>query len=198
VEQQRFWPGEFLVIFLSADAFRALSRPFRQTVAGLNIDAAKIEATKDMGGLVASATNLALSVELYLKALRMPTGLSPNQTHNLDELYAELPRDLRQSVEAAYEATAKPAPDSVIALNLPIKRKDGPEVRPPEPVGPDHSLPAVLQRSRRLFETWRYLYETAASGKVFQPYEFHYLGVAADVLHLHAAQFAPGISGRRI
>jgi hypothetical protein len=47
VEQQRFWPGEFLVVFLSAAAFRALSRPFRQTVAGLNIDAAKIEATKD-------------------------------------------------------------------------------------------------------------------------------------------------------
>ena len=96
---QRFWAGEFLVVFLSADAFRACSRPFRQKVAGLSIDAAKTEATKDLGGLVASATNLALSVELYLKALRMPTGLAPNRTHALDELYADLPQDLRESVE---------------------------------------------------------------------------------------------------
>jgi HEPN domain-containing protein len=176
------------MVFLSADAFRASSRPFRQKVAGLSIDAASREATKDLGGLMASATNLALSVELYLKALRMATGRAPNRIHALDKLYADLPQDLRQSVEAAYGARPKPALDGeAIAVDLSIKRKDGPEeVRPPKTVKPDHSLPLVLQRSSAVFETWRYLYESGELGKVNPRYEFHYLGVAADVLHEHA------------
>ena len=98
------------MVFLSADAFRTCSHPFRQKVAGLSIDAAIAEAIKDFGGLAASATNLALSVELYLKGLRMATALVPNRIHALDELYADLPKDLHQSIEAAYEATPKPAP----------------------------------------------------------------------------------------
>jgi hypothetical protein len=187
-KQQRLWAGEFLLVFLSADAFRACSRSFRQKVAGLSIGAANTEATKDMGGLVASAANLALSVELYLKALRMATGRAPNRVHALGKLYADLPQDLRQSVEAAYEAIPKPAPaGEAIALDLSIKRKDGPEeVRPPKPLKPDHSLASVLQRSSVVFETWRYLYEAGELGKVNPRYEFHYLGVAADVLHSHA------------
>jgi hypothetical protein len=195
----RLWAGEFLLVFLSADAFRACSRPFRQKVAGLSIDAAMAEAIKDSGGLVASATNLALSVELYLKALRMVTGLAPIRTHALDELYADLPQNLRQSVEAAYEATPKPPPvGKAIALDLSIKRKDGPEeVRQPEPVKPDHSLPSVLQRSSAVFVKWRYLYEAGELGKVNPRYEFHYLGVAADVLHSHAGQVAQRIKGTR-
>jgi len=198
-KQQRLWAGEFLLVFLSADAFRACSRPFRQKVAGLSIDAAIAEAIKDFGGLVASATTLALSVELYLKALRMVTGLAPIRTHALGELYADLPQDLRQSVEAAYEATPKPAPvGEAIALDLSIKRKDGPEeVSPPKTVKPDQSLASVLQRSSALFETWRYLYEAGELGKVNPRYEFHYLGVAADVLHAHAGQVAQGIRGTR-
>ncbi len=122
-KQQRLWAGEFLLVFLSADAFRACSRPLRQKVTGLSIDAAIAEAIKDLGGLVASATNLALSVELYLKGLRMATGLAPNRIHALDELYADLPKDLRQSIEATYEATPKPAPvGKDIALDLSINR----------------------------------------------------------------------------
>src|SRR4030095_2840766 len=71
------------------------------------------------------------------------------------------------------------------------------EVRPPEPLEPDHSLPSVLQRSSAVFETWRYLYEAGELGKVNPRYEFHYLGVAADVLHAHAGQVAQGIRGTR-
>ena len=89
-KQQRLWAGEFLLVFLSADAFRACSRPFRQKVAGLSIDAAIAKAIKDFGGLVASATTLALSVELYLKALRMVMGLAPILVDRIYETIAEI------------------------------------------------------------------------------------------------------------
>jgi hypothetical protein len=71
------------------------------------------------------------------------------------------------------------------------------KVRPLKPVQPDHSLSSVLQRSSAVFETWRYLCEAGELGKVNPRYEFHYLGVAADVLHSHAEQVAQGIQGSR-
>jgi len=44
----------------------------------------------------------------------------------------------------------------------------------------------VLQRSRDVFEVWRYLYEQGAPGTVTRrAYEFYFLGIAADVLRAH-------------
>jgi hypothetical protein len=172
---------DVVTLLLSADAFRECSRPFRQKVAGLRTDAASAEASKDLGGMVASATNLALSVELYLKALRMVSGLPENPTHNLHTLYTELPLDLRQSAEAVYEAKPKPNPAGE-AIGMAITR---PKNTPPPKIGTDYSLPSILDRSSAVFETWRYPHEADKPGKARQRYEFHYLGVAADVLHEH-------------
>src|SRR5262245_56346448 len=129
----------------------------------------------------------------------MVTGLAPIRTHALGDLYLDLPQDLRQSVEAAYEATPKPAPaGQAFALDLSITRKDWPEeVRPPKPVKLDKSLASVLHRSSAVFKTWRYLYDAGELGKVIPRYEFHYLGVAADVLHAHAEQVAQRIRGTK-
>jgi hypothetical protein len=192
-EWQRLWAGEFLMAFRSADAFRASSRPFRQKIAGLQNKSVAREANNDVGGMIASAVTLALSVELYLKTLQMISG-PPNQGHELHKLYAALPNDLRQSIEAAYEATPKPAPEEPAFLEFSVAREGGPsEARPPKAEKVDHSLLAVLERSSRVFERWRYLYEAGESERVNDPYEFHYLGVAADVLHSHAERVCAGI-----
>jgi hypothetical protein len=159
------------MIFASADGFRACSRRFRQKVAGLSMDAASTEASKDLGGMVASATTIGLSIELYLKWFRMIYRLPSNKTHDLDVLCADLPADLRASIEEAYEAAPKkPVVGEAIGIDLTkgTDRSRG--------IGKDHSLRSVLKRSSRVFEDWRYRYETGEPGKVQLPYEFHYLG----------------------
>ena len=56
-------------------------------------------ALKDLGGLIASATILSLSVELYLKSLRMILGMSIPDKHHLWSLYKVLPSNIRSDIE---------------------------------------------------------------------------------------------------
>jgi hypothetical protein len=55
------------VAIQAADSFRALSKPFLDHVAGCDINTANARAAQDFGGMIASATSLALAVELYLR-----------------------------------------------------------------------------------------------------------------------------------
>jgi hypothetical protein len=101
-------PGDAEIVLLSADGFRACSRPFREKVAKRGNEEAIREGRKDKGGMVASAVNLAFSVELYLKALRIIHTLPPSRTHDLGQLYAELPRQTRQFLEREYVHSPDP------------------------------------------------------------------------------------------
>ena len=47
---------------------------------------------------MASAVNLAFSIELYLKALRAIHNKPTRRGHYLAELYTELPKELRQDL----------------------------------------------------------------------------------------------------
>src|SRR6266487_1480225 len=97
-------PGDALIVLQSADAFRRAARSFCEQVARLPTDEAMAEARKDIGAMIAAATNLAFAIELYMKALRIIYGLGPKWTHHLGKLYADLPSRLRHSIEVAYEA----------------------------------------------------------------------------------------------
>lgn len=172
-------PGELYVIFVSADAFRASAQSFRQKVAGLSPQAAAAGAAEDLGGVVVAATNLAFAVELYLKGFRRVYSQPPpprNVGHNLGLLYADLPQDLTQSIEAMYAATPKPA--GAWGLHFAM---DAPSAAP----AVDYSLASVFDRSSRIFEVWRYMHEAGEK----PTFEFHYLGAVADALHAHAQQF---------
>lgn len=168
----------------SADAFRACSRPFLQHVTAKTwqVNAVNQEAAKDVGGLVGSATNLALSVELYLKALWILHGSRVPETHHLWTLYKHLRPDLRSLIEDHYNTIPKRPDDEAIAFQFQIAptgtvwAEDPPFVR-------DDSLPGVLKRSSDAFLTWRYFYEAGRPGRtVFLEYDFHFLGLVADVL----------------
>lgn len=161
------------MVFRSAKAFRANAQPFRDTMAQTkDIKDAAREALQNLGEMAAAATNLALSVELNLKGLAITSGFSPLEIHELDALYQDLPKPLRDSIEAKYNAAPKAAKGQAVGVSVgaPTKRST------------DHSLLSVLRRSNVVFETWRYLHEALKPGKAIQGYEFHYLGTAADVL----------------
>ena len=78
------------VAILAGDAFFALSEPFTKEMLGKDIDPPPQITGQFISALIASATTLALGVELYLKALRMQAGLPIPKTHHLLSLYRGL------------------------------------------------------------------------------------------------------------
>ncbi len=192
-------PGDAGIVLQSADAFRTAARPFCERVTQLPTQEAMAEARKAMGTMIAAATNLAFAVELYMKALRIIYGLGPKRIHDLGQLYADFSSPLRRSIEATYEAVPKPdVTRYATSLGISITHKDAPlEERTAIPRGePDESMRAVLERSSNVFETFRYLYDEGEQGRVTRrPFEYHYLGVAADALRTHVVQ---GLEGKLV
>ena len=144
---------------------------------------------QDLGALIASATNLALSVELYLKALLITLGLPVPRTHDLVDLYTRIPGDLKSSLEARYKA--RPAPAKVYASALQVALSVGPATDQeldrlgdqPQSDLENNSLPSVLGRCRDAFQSWRYIHEGGVPGSVaLYNYEFHYLHGVAETL----------------
>jgi len=130
--------------------------------------------------------NLAFSIELYLKAVRILDGSRPSAHHHLDDLYAELPGPVRASLERAYDSAPKGKPGQPKSLAIRIRSTEATTAGPPAPSPSDESLRAVLHRSRDVFKVWRYLHEQGEPGNVkWLLYEFHFLGIAADVFHEH-------------
>jgi hypothetical protein len=158
-------PRDAYIVLKTGDAFRKVSDSFCQRMSALPLEESKQEADKDKGGMIAAATCLAFAVELYIKALRMLNRLGPKRIHYLDELYSDLPNNLRRSIEKRYNAGMG---TSSRALVVNITHKDATSqerMKKPQPEV-DQSLLGVLKRSRDVFTTWRYLYDQGEPAKV--------------------------------
>jgi hypothetical protein len=176
------------VAIVAADAFREQSQAFLQGV-GPASGTAHEHAVQDYGDMIASATSLALSVELYLKALRILVGFRVPAHHDLWALFKGLPKELKESIERHYASLwdhhGSDVHTSVASVGSFSKEQlaetndaDGPQ---------DNSLRSVLKRSKDAFQTWRYLHERGNCTKISEfSYEFYYLGAAADVMQAHA------------
>lgn len=186
-------PADAVTVLRVANAFRECSRPFCEKVGSIPPNQVRQVEDKDFGGMIASATNLAFAIELYMKALRILNQLGPMRTHDLAKLYMNLPEELRQAIKATYDAAQKKLDPSqpARALTVTISHRDAPQedrVRIPTSMF-DASLRAVLERSRALFDEWRYLYDQGEPGKVKQVYyEYQWLEAAADALRQHVTQ----------
>jgi|SRR4029450_8415401 hypothetical protein len=186
-------PGDAVTVIQAANAFREHSRPFCEKARFSAPYQVRPVEDDDFGAMVASATNLAFAIELYVKALRMLNKLGPMHTHDLFNLYASLPKSLRLAIEATYEAGLKKLdPSASPFVVVRIAHRDAPqedrsriEQLPPDVA--NTSLERVLERSRDLFERWRYLYDQGEHGTVkWLCYEYRWLEVAADALGQHA------------
>ena len=190
-------PGDPGGALATADAFRVLSHPFIQKIAGRN-NASEI-ALQDIGGMIASATSLTLALELYLKALCLITRRSIQQEHNLWVLYRSLRDDVRRSLEAMYDGAVSTPDGQTIELDVVVS------LTPDEPIPPDRrtapkdrSLPSTLKKSADAFSTWRYLYGAAGPNQPARiSFDFHCLGVASDVVRTHAVAILEGAERMR-
>ena len=81
---------DYRFAFQCAESFFGLANPYLEKI-GADLNGGVMAASKDPGGLISSATNLALALELYLKSLRAGLELSVPETHNLWSLYKTLP-----------------------------------------------------------------------------------------------------------
>lgn len=171
----------------SADAFLKLSKSFLDSV-GTDMQSSHQRAVRDLGGMIASATNLSLAVELYLKSLRLLQSLDPTTDHDLWALFQGLPEWLKDSVAREYQKNNKGVPTGVaVSFELAMAPRvpgeaEVQELNRQRPAN-DNSLDAVLKRSRNAFQTWRYLHEKGDSQRIVMfRYDFHFLGCAAMAL----------------
>ena len=139
------------------------------------------------GDLAVCATNLAFALEIYLKCLRTQVGLPvrPQASgHDLWALYKDLPPQIKREIEKRYEREiekryerARTHPNLAYAsITFALSK------RPGTPIWSDFSkksmrLGNVLERSKNVFVTWRYVFEfrKAEDDDSHQLHEFEYL-----------------------
>ena len=164
------------------------AQPF---IAKLNADIALANerAVQDIGGLVASVTNLTLAIELYLKGLLLWNSVPAPKTHDLPTLYKLLPASVAASVQVDFVRQLELAAP-VNGIELELTRANDAQERNPEPTGPpDMSLSAVLTRNADAFVIWRYLFSlNPKPGSEYLAYEHDSLNSLANALRAQYGQ----------
>lgn len=129
---------------------------------------------QNFGNLVVCATNLSFALELYLKSLLALLGLQVPNTHDLLKLYNNLPSEIKSEIEERYER-GRTTPSPVHASITVAKA-----IRPETPKWSDNTVESkalanVLERSKDMFKTWRYIFEGQPKEEGFHSYKFEYL-----------------------
>lgn len=168
---------------LAADAFAKNSRLFIDSLPK-DINQSANAAVRNLGGLVASATNLALAAELYLKSLIILLHMDIPNTHELWVIFRRLPLELRREIEKEFDSSCESLPEQAVGLQLDLWAGGEPETPLPDiPSEGKYDLKSVLRRSSNAFVTWRYIYEKGEEGKhVLFDYEYGRLGVFCGIL----------------
>lgn len=183
-------PGNAALAMRSADEFRNLSQPFL-AFTGTDLNTSQHKAVQHLGGMIASATSLALAVELYLKAAHLLRNKHAPRTHDLWALFKNLPEPTKTSILSVYDSIPLPPLGIAVSFNLEITKGPFENDIPPRPSSaPDNSLPGVLARCKDAFQTWRYLYEQGEQDRVMTfTYEFHNLNRAAESVRRQVAPY---------
>lgn len=168
------------------NAYFGLVRPWLDRL-GAGLQQGADAAATDAATVFGVATNMALSLELYLKAIRIGLGLSSQDTHNLWSLYKSIPNDVKARLEAAYDAkVGAMTPTRQFELEICIQRGGDPSehVEFPKSIKRSKELPALLKRSAFMFVAWRYVHESvpATQKYAFFTFEHSLLRAACETL----------------
>lgn len=159
--------------FVSAGAFQRLAEHYIPRIA-TDVKEGTYDPSAQLGHLVACAVNLAFALELYLKTLLGLLQLKIPQHHDLRNLYDALPEEAKSEIEKTYEESWR---SQWLGKRAAITVAKGPSDRP---TWKDYSseskdLTALLERSRDVFQTWRYVYEfTEPKDEAYQFHQFEY------------------------
>lgn len=162
--------ADYAVLVECAEAFQKTGESFIDAIHQRIPGGSSWKPPSGLGELVCCATNLGFGLELYLKALLVRFGKAYPHEHDLSKLYATLPAKVKHSIERKYNEYLKFIPPEVYAS---ITVAKGPKVPPKwsDYAGESQDLASVLNRSRDVFSSWRYLFEVRFEGT--DPYEIH-------------------------
>ncbi len=163
----------------SASAFQDLANNFIEPARIVEPEQAKQFAMNNLGHLIASATNMSLAIEIYLKAILSHLNIEPKNTHNLLKLFDSLPDKIGDELESKYNDLPKSHTGKVGCFHLlPKSDEDFSDKK--------FGIRAILESSKDAFVTWRYLYEhMEAKDRNDVIYEFHSLEKFASILKEH-------------
>ena len=165
-------PGYDLKLAInSADNFRAISQAFTKTLHGVGLNDFH-EQQYQLGTIVSSATNLSLSLEIFLKAVYMICRMPVPAEHHLWSLFSGLPEVAQVSIKRSYDAANKSDGAELAALRIYSSKTAAQPKSAPKP-GPI-DLKSVLVRSGNAFVTWRYFYERDEDQE-WQLFEYEFL-----------------------
>lgn len=156
-----------------ADAFQRLAELFIGRI-GTDVKEGRQDPSTEFGDLVACATNLSLALELYMKALITQLELTVPKDHDLRSLFDTLPQQVKTQIEEVYDKAWRSQWNGRRAS---ITIAKGPYDEPPwsDYSNESKDLGALLQRSRDVFCSWRYIYEfTEPEGSPYQFHQFEY------------------------
>jgi hypothetical protein len=144
----------------------------------------------ELGNVVVCATNLAFAAELYLKGLLIQLGQDVPMSHNLQKLYGAIDQPVRLLIESVYN---KALPGEIQRLGglVSFMFAKGPLEQPRwNEYKVSKNLPDLLARSKDLFISWRYVFESSlpeGSSYDFHQFEYGLLRCATEVLRVELA-----------
>lgn len=174
----------------AAEGFRELSKVFTNKL-GNDLNKARDIALNDLGGMIASSTNLSFAIELYIKAVIGELQIQIPEHHDLLSLYEVLPSNLRKEIEKNYnkgrdDQKAKyPTLVSEIHLALSSSEISDEELEEWDDNNPkdiEHSIESMLTKHKNMFVTWRYIYEVESDDLIVYYYPYSYLDLLCEVL----------------
>lgn len=154
---------------VSAEAFQRLAEPFIARIAQ-DVKGGVQDPSNELGDLVASAANLGFALELYIKTLLEQLETTVPKHHDLGRLYQALPPEVKTEVEQRYDCAWR---TQWYGKRASITVAKGPL---DEPAWNDYrneskDLAPLLERSKDMFQTWRYVYEFTRPDDT--PYQYH-------------------------
>ncbi|MCK4850313.1 MAG: HEPN domain-containing protein [Phycisphaerae bacterium] len=158
-----------------AEAFQRVAEPFLARIAE-DVKEGPQAPSRELGDLVAVASNLAFAVELYIKTLLAQLEQDVPRGHNLGKLYWQIPRKVRDEIEKSWREIMKR--DWFGKRGIITFAKGAPDT----PKWNDKArrvicLEDVLDRSGDVFSSWRYIYEFTEPNQ--GNYQFHHLEYGA-------------------